>query len=86
MQICVIQGDVIATKYTFHTVESLAALWRKTITLKTVGKRIFSLPQQDSATSVFKAKYDRTQRQLRCIAAIDDLLSGMKLATSRFSY
>ena len=66
-------------KTSFITVENLAAMWRKETTLKHLGKRVFSLPPQDSDTSVFKSKYDKVQRQLRSIAAMDDLLSGKRL-------
>lgn len=38
---------------------------------------MFSIPPQDSDTSTFKLKYNKTQKQLQSIAAVDDLLSGM---------
>ena len=59
------------------SVEVLAALWRKTNGQREVEKRVFTLPPQDSNTATFKMKYDRTQKQLQSIAAMDDLLSGI---------
>ena len=52
------------TCYGLGTVENLAILWKKPATLKTAGRRVFSLPPQGLDTSVFKAKYDRMQKQL----------------------
>lgn len=42
-----------------------------------IENRVLSLPPQDLDTSMFKMKYDKTQRQLQSLAAMDDLLSGM---------
>ena len=54
-------------------------MWRKAIgrTCTVIDKRVFSLPPQESNSSLFRAKYDRTQQQLQSIAAMDDLLSGL---------
>jgi len=37
---------------------------------------VFNIPPQDSDTSTFKLKYNKTQKQ-QSIAAMDDLLSSM---------
>ena len=37
------------------------------------GQRVFNLPRQDIGPSTFKIKYNRTQKQLESIAAMDDL-------------
>ena len=52
-------------------------MWRKAIGRTVIDKRVFSLPPQESNSSLFRAKYDRTQQQLQSIAAMDDLLSGL---------
>ena len=46
---------------------------------KTIESREFNVPLQDMDSSLFRNKYDMTQKQLQLIAAMDDLLSGMKL-------
>ena len=43
--------------------------------------RVFHLPPQDSETATFKVKYIATQKQLKSIAAADDLLSGTYTST-----
>lgn len=58
-----------------NLVATLAGLWTKTAKNQ-VETKVFSLPIQDEATSIFKKKYDKVQNQLQCIAAMDDLMSG----------
>ena len=58
-----------------NLVVTLAGLWSKAAK-NTITTKTFSLPTQDE-TSVFKEKYDKIQKQLQCIAAMDDLMSGM---------
>ena len=41
-----------------------------------IERMVFSLPPQNIEDSTFKVKFDKTQRQLQSIAAVDDLLSG----------
>lgn len=66
-----------------QTVGTLAPLWKKAKAQSTIPKTVFNLPQQSAAGSTFKVKYDKVQKQLQRIAAMDDLLSGsQQLATS----
>ena len=60
-----------------HPVALLAGLWKKTTDGKDVGKKVFHLPTEEAHLATFKNKYDRTQKQLQTIAAMDDLLSGL---------
>lgn len=70
--------------------QTLAGLWRKTSVGKMNEKKVFSLPalslpEEDSdseeegnkPTSVFKQQFNKTQKKLEQIAAMDDLLSGI---------
>ena len=56
-----------------NLVVTLGGLWSKAAK----NTKVFSLPNQDETTSVFKEKYDKVQKQLQCIAAMDDLMSGV---------
>ena len=56
-----------------NLVVTLGGLWSKAAK----NTKVFSLPNQDETTSVFKEKYDKVQKQLQCIAAMDDLMSGI---------
>lgn len=56
-------------------VATLAGLWTKTAKNQ-IETKVFSLPVQDE-TGIFKEKYDKVQEQLQCIAAVDDLMSGL---------
>ena len=60
----------------YNTVGTLSTLWRKSSVQGDVEKIVFSVPQQNMEESTFKVKYDKTQKQLESIAAMDDLLSG----------
>ena len=60
------------------TVTTLASLWRKIPVQQTIENREFNIPPQNTDTSLFRKKYDTTQKQLQLIAAMDDLLSGMQ--------
>ena len=52
-------------------------MWKQGIPGKTVDARIFSLPDDHTAMKSFIDKYNKNQQQLKTLAAIDDLLSGM---------
>ena len=70
-----VQHEKVLLRY----VKKLHKIFADTYPLKHLGKRVFSLPPQDSNTSMLKCKYDKVQRELRLIAAMDDLLSGKRL-------
>ena len=70
-------------------VNCLAGLWRKQKNTIEVENRVFILPPNTTGeevegdgefdnkpTSIFKQQYDKTQKKLEQIAAMDDLLSG----------
>ena len=63
----------------FLVVTTLAKVWMKTGLGRCPDKRMFELPQGPQMAK-FKAKYDQTQKQLKVIAAMDDLLSGKSSA------
>ena len=52
-------------------------MWRSTSPQDTVEKLALSVPEQNREDSIFKVKYDNTQKQLQSIAAMDDLVSGI---------
>ena len=54
--------------------KALVAQWRN---VKPQTHMEFSLPAQDKEGSTFRLKYDEIQMQLKSIAGMDDLLSGL---------
>ena len=57
--------------------KALAAQWRNVKPQTNMDKKEFSLPAQDKEGSTFRLKYDEIQMQLKSIAGMDDLLSGL---------
>ena len=57
------------------TVAKLAKLWKKS-TVKDIETTTYHLPDDDAQMATFVEKYDKVQKQLETVAAMDDLLSG----------
>jgi len=52
-------------------------VWRTTLPGEQPNVQAFELPQnEDLMADIFVQKYDKVQRQLQAIAAVDELLSG----------
>ncbi len=54
-------------------VKTLAKLWRKCTGLREAEAKLFSLPSQESETSIFRVKYDDIQKLLQSIAGMDEV-------------
>ena len=58
-------------------VGGLASLWKKGLPRKGMEATIFTLPSDHEEMKSFIEKYDKNQKRLQTLAAMDDLLSGM---------
>lgn len=56
-------------------VTTLAKLWKKSKGHQPPEMNVFNIPDQKQSSS-FQLQYDKIQRQLECIAGMDNLLSG----------
>ena len=60
-----------------HYVHGYVSQWRNVNPQTHMDKLEFSLPAQNKECSTFRLKYDEIQMQLKSIAGMDDLLSGL---------
>ena len=62
--------------YAIMIVAKLAKLWKKS-TVQDIETATYYFPDDNQQMVTFTEKYDKVQKQLETIAAMDDLLSGI---------